>query len=116
MPVDYDKLLDELKDAIFGAVKDEANDFLDAHQDAKVFLADRAKRVAQLGVRYVKAADDAERAQVNTQLEVVQQSIRNELAGIAVSAEAQAKATFGKVVQTAIGVVVKALPTLAALV
>lgn len=112
MSVDYVKILEGLKDSVASAVKGSAKEFLDAHDDAKAFLMDRAKRVAELGVEYAKASGDDERAAVKLQLEVVQQSIRNELAAVAVAAEVKSRETFGKIVETAIGTIVKAIPVL----
>jgi hypothetical protein len=113
--IDYGKLLGDLKDAVLGTVKDQAKDFLDQNQDAKAFLEDRAKRLEELGVEYAKAkAAGNDTDQVSTQMSVVLQSIRNELAGIAVQAEAQARATFGKILETALGVMVKAIPVILA--
>lgn len=113
--IDYKGLLDDLKDSVVGTIKEEAKAFLDKHQDAKDFVEERGKRLAELGVEYVKATDDAGREQVLLQMKVVQQSIRNEIASIAVGAEAQAKATFAKIVDTAVGVLIKAIPVLIAL-
>lgn len=109
---DYSKILEGLKDSIIGTVKVSSKEFLEAHSDAKVFLADRAKRVAELGVEYVKCTSDEERDAVKLQLEVVQQSVRNELAAIAVDADAKSRETFGKIMETALGVVIKAIPIL----
>lgn len=109
---DYQKILEGLKDSIIGTVKVSAKEFLDAHDDAKAFLADRAKRVAELGVEYVKCTSDEERDAVKLQLEVVQQSVRNELAAVAVGADTKARDTFGKILETALSVAIKAIPIL----
>lgn len=109
MAIDYAKILGDLKDAITGTVKDASKDFLDQHKDAKDFLEDQARDLATLGVDYVKS-DEAGRAKIEFQMKLVQQSVRNKLASIALDAEAEAKATFGKVLETALGVAIKILP------
>lgn len=114
MALDYTKLLGGLKDSIIDVVKGDANEFLEAHQDAKAFLIDRARRVAELGVEYAQATDEAGREAVKLQMEVVRQSVRNELASVAVGAEAQSKATFGRILETALSAVMKALPAILA--
>lgn len=114
MPIDYAKILGDLKDAVTGTVKDVSKDFLDQHKDAKDFLEEQAKDMATLGVDYVKATDDAERAKIEFQMKLVAQSVRNKLAGIALDAEAEAKATFGKILETALSVAIKVLPVVLA--
>lgn len=112
---DWNKILEDLKDAVVGTVKSEVNDFLDQFPDAKSFLEDRAKRIVQLGIEYLKGSE-TERKKTELQIQVVQQSIRNQLSAIAVTAEAKAKETFAKVLQTALGVIAKAIPALASLI
>lgn len=108
--IDYAAILKDLKDAVLGTVKDQAKDFLDQNKDAKDFLEDRAKRLEELGVDYLKAKTSDERDSVSELIAVVTQSIRTQLAGLALTAEAEARATFGKIVETALGVMVKVLP------
>jgi len=109
---DYTKLVEDLKDAILTPVKSGAKEFLDANADARVFLEDRAKRLAELGVELIKPG--ADRDAVKLQMEVVQQSIRNELSHVALGASIESRATFGKILDTAVGVLIKALPTIVA--
>lgn len=114
--IDYAKLLGDLKDAVIAPVKDGSKKFLDENKDARDFLEDRAKRLAELGIDFVKAADDAARDAVKLQMSVVQQSIRNELSQVAVGASIEARATFGRVLDAAFGVLIKVLPTIVALI
>jgi hypothetical protein len=109
---DYTKLLADLKDAVLVPVKAGAKEFLDANADARAFLEDRVKRLAELGVDYVKP--DADHDAVKLQMEVVQQSIRNELSKVALGASMESRATFGKILDTAVGVLIKALPVIIA--
>lgn len=112
--VDYQAILDGLKDAVLGVVKGDAKDFLDQNKDAKDFLEDRAKRIIELGKGYALAGSDDERDSITERLAIVQQSIRTELAGIALTAEVQARATFANIVHTALGVLVKMIPVVLA--
>lgn len=113
--MDLDKLLSDLKDAVIIPVKGAAKDFLDANQDAKDFLEDRAKRMAELGVEYVKASGDEDRERVSRQIVVVRQSIANELSTVAQNASYESRSQFGKILDAALGVIVKLLPVLAGL-
>lgn len=114
MAIDYKKIVDDLKDSIVGPVTDAAKKFLTDNKDAAQFLEDRAKRIAELGVEYLKATDDAGRDSVMELLEVAKQSIQNEIAQVAVNAETQAKATFKSVMGVALNVFMKALPVIVA--
>src|SRR6478672_10762047 len=97
MAIDYKKIVDDLKDSIVGPVTDAAKKLLQDNKDAAQFLEDRAKRVAELGADYIKAADDDAREAVMLQLKVVQQSIQNEISQVAVNASVEARATFRNV-------------------
>jgi|SRR4029078_5091952 hypothetical protein len=110
MAIDYAKIVEDLKNSIIAPVTEAAKKLLRDNQDAAQFLEERAKRVAELGVEYLKASDDAARAQVIEQLEVVKQSIQNEISQVAVNASAAARATFKNVLDVALGVLIKALP------
>lgn len=114
MAIDYKKIVDDLKDSIVAPVTAAAKDLLASNKDAAQFLEDRAKRVAELGVDYLKAADDDARTAVILQLEIVRQSIQNELASVAVGAAAEARATFQKILGVALDVLIKALPVILA--
>lgn len=103
-----------LKDGILEAVQGRAKKFLADHPDAQAFLVDRAKRAGELGEDYILAADDAARARVMEQLEVVKQSVANELAHIAVDASVEARNLFGDVLTVALQVVKGMLPVLVA--
>jgi hypothetical protein len=114
MAIDYAKIVDDLKDSVVGPVTAAAKQLLAENKDAAQFLEDRARRVAELGVGYLKASDDGARAAVLLQLSVVQQSIQNELAGVAVNASVAARATFQNALSVGLGVLIKALPVILA--
>lgn len=112
--IDWKAILDGLKDAVVAPVKEGAKDLLDSNKDARDFLEDRAKRIAELGVQYLKASDDAAREATEELIEVAKQSIRNEVAQVAVGAAIESRKTFAKVLDGAIGAVIKVLPVILA--
>lgn len=114
MAIDYKSIVEDLKNAVVGPVTDAAKKLLADNKDAAQFLEDRAKRVAELGADYIKASDDAGRKAVMEQLEVVKQSIQNEISQVAVNASAASRETFKNVMNVALGVVLKALPIIVA--
>lgn len=114
MAIDYQKIVEDLKDSVVTPVTEAATAFLKSNKDAAEFLQDRAKRVAELGVEYLKASDDLGRDAVVLQLQVVRQSIQNELSQVAVGASIESRATFGRVLDAAIGVLIKAIPVIVA--
>lgn len=106
--------IDEIRKAIVDAVEARAKDFLDKHQDAKDFLYDRAKRLAKLAFDYTIVDNDEEKTAIKEKMELVQQTIENELSAIAVDASVEAKNTFKLVLETAFDVFIKALPAILA--
>jgi len=114
MAIDYAKIIEDLKSSIVGPVTDAAKKLLQDNKDAAAFLEDRAKRVAELGVEYLKASDEAAQELVIEQLEVVKQSIQNEISQVAVNASLEARATFKNAMDVALSVLIKALPVIVA--
>lgn len=115
--IDYQKILATLKDSILSSVKDRSKKFLEDNKDARDFLEDRAKRLAELGVELVRAGSDEEKRQAAfTQLAVVQQSIQNQLSAVAIHASLESREMFGKILGTAVDVIVKALPVILAVI
>lgn len=108
---DYKEILESLKDAVLAPVKAGASEFLEENADAREFLEDRAKRLAELGVELVKAPE-GDRARIRRQMEVVAQSIRNEASQLALGAAIEARERFGKIVEAAAGALVKWLPAI----
>jgi len=106
--------IDDLKKSIIDAVEARAKDFLETHADAKAFLYDRAKRLAELGFDYTLVDTDDEKERIKEKMAVVQQTIENELSAIAVDASIEAKSTFKLILETALDVFIKALPAIVA--
>lgn len=114
--IDYGKLFADLKDAVLEPVKAGSKKFLEDNKDARDFLEDRAKRLAELGVEFAQASDAEERKKILAQLEVVQQSIRNELSQVALGAAIESRNLFSQALNTAVGVLIKVLPVLVSII
>lgn len=104
----------ELADKIVEVVRTRTGAFLDDHVDAKDFLLERAKRLAALMLALARAdANDIDA--IKADIAVVQQSVENEVASVAVDAAVEARDTFRAVLNTVFEVAQKMLPTLLAL-
>lgn len=110
--IDYDKLFRDLMGAIADPVKQHIKDVLANNQEAIDFIEGRAKRLAELGVEYVKATTDDRRNAVLLQIKVVQQTIENEITSVALSESIVARGVFKKIVATAVDVLVKLIPVI----
>jgi len=107
--IDYGKVFDGIKDTILSTVREDAQAFLDRNQDAVKFLEEQARDLAQLGVDYAAASDD-ERKSVLFEMKLVEQTVKNKLAGIAVQEEAQARADFERILRGVLSTAIKLLP------
>jgi len=105
---------DAITHDIVGVIEERAKSFLDENAEAKDFVLERAKRLAQLLFEYKLAADDAEILEKKEKMELVQSTIETELAALALNGQAAAKETFREVVKTAFGILIKAIPSLIA--
>lgn len=103
-----------LADSILDTIKDRANDFLEANQPAKELLQDRAEELAKLSVEYVKETDDAKRAAIVTEMNIVKQTVVNELGALALNGQTASIAAFKDVVNTALGALIKYIPAILA--
>jgi hypothetical protein len=107
--------MNEIKDALIGVVKTYGQDFLDRHADAKEFVAERSERLAKLAFLYTTNTDALIREGIVSSMKIVRQSIENELAGVALDASAESKATFARVLGVAFDTVIKLVPKLVGL-
>jgi hypothetical protein len=111
MKAALDGLKDQLKDAFVDSVIQDGKDFLAANKDAQQFLADQAKDLARLGIEYAKG-DENSRAKTLNEIKIVEQIIKNRLAGIAVDAEAVARAEFNAKMGQLTQILIKAVPVI----
>jgi hypothetical protein len=102
-------VLNELTDKIVAIVKERAGDFLEDNNLSKDFLQDRAKRLAKLMIKLAKASEN-QKAIVEKDIEIVRQSMENELSTLAVNASTEARATFKAVLGTVFEFAQKLLP------
>ena len=108
-----DQLKASLKDVFVDSVIQDAKDFIRDNQDAARFLAEQAKDLADLAIEYAKGDENSRDKTVN-QIKIVEQIIKNRLAGIAVDAEAVARAKFSAKMESLGQILVKALPIIIA--
>lgn len=107
--IDFGAIFNGVKDTVLSTVKEDAQAFLDRNQDAVKFLEEQARDLAQLGVDYAKAGDD-ERQSILFEMKLIEQTVKNKLAGIAVLEEAQARENFERIVRSVIATAIKLLP------
>lgn len=100
----------ELTQGIIDRIEASGKKFLDDNAGARAFVYDRAERLAELGIAYTAAADDATRRELDEQMGVVRQSIENELAAVATNASVEARATFMAIVNDVVGILRTLLP------
>lgn len=100
----------DLTQGIIDRIEADGKKFLDENAGSREFIYERAERLATLGVTYIAASDDASRASVDEQMEVVRQSIENELSSVAVAASVAARATFMSIVTQVVGTLRTLLP------
>lgn len=103
-----------IADSILATVKEQAKDFLDQNQDVKALLEDRAKRLAELSLSYIHETDPAVRVQIQVSMDIVQQTIVNEVSALALNGQTASIAAFKATVATALGALVKYLPVILA--
>ncbi|MGH9389544.1 MAG: hypothetical protein ACRD1Z_08005 [Vicinamibacteria bacterium] len=107
--------LEAIKNGIIETVKGRARKLLDGSAEARAFLEDRAKDIARLVVLLSKAGDEQEEEAVKREIAISRQAAENEIAGLALDAEAEARATFKEVLGTIFEFAEKALPAIIAL-
>lgn len=108
--------MDPNVEALAGGLKDllkgRLNRFLDSNKDKKEFLEERARRLAELTVELAKAQTDAERAEILLRLDVVKDTIQNELYAAAVNVSAEFRSTASEVLGTVLDYGLKVAPVL----
>lgn len=102
----------ELGQKLFDLVKTRSGNFVDANADAKAFLLDRTKRIAELTLDLATAKDEAAKESFRNSLSTVEESIDIELLTIANNAVPEVKATFKAAIKTVIGFAKDILPVL----
>ena len=106
--------VDELKNAIIDSVKARAKDFLDKNKDAKDFLIERAERLAKLAAQYALETDGSKRGVLKNDMEIVKQTMENDVSAVAVAAATASRDLFKSLLGTAMDMLIKALPTIVA--
>ncbi len=102
----------ELADTVLATIRDHTADFLENNQAAKDIIEERAKKLAEYSMEYVTAANETERTAIMVEMEIVKQTIVNELAAAALNGQTASIATFKEVVNTALTALLKYLPVI----
>lgn len=102
----------EIANSILGTIKERGAAVLEENKPALAFLEDRAEALAKLAWEYKFEDDAAKKAAIMTELEIVKQTIENELSALALVGKAESIATFKDIVSTAISGLVKYLPVI----
>ena len=108
MDPNIEVLASGLKDLLKGRL----GRFLDDNKEKKEFLEERARRLAELTVELARAKTDGERALVAGRMDVVKDTIQNELYAAAVSVSAEFRSAVGDVLGTAVDWGLKIAPGL----
>jgi len=103
---------DGIAESILGTIKGRAKEFLDENKEAKDLLVDRAQALAKLAFQYKTETDEEKKIDLLAEIEIVKQTIENELSALALNGKAASIATFKEIVGTALGALVKYLPAI----
>lgn len=115
-----DPKIEALAESLKDILKGRLDTYLSSEKDKKEFLEERTRRLAQLTLELARAfSDTGKQEEIRKQMEVVQDTIENELFAVAVDISAEFRASVKDVLSTildyAIKVLPKLLPALAAL-
>lgn len=106
-----DPKLEELADSIKGMLKDRLKGYLSSEADKKEFLQERCKRLAELTLELGKAwNNEEERRRISAQMEVVKDTITNELHAVAISLSVEYRAAVRQTLETTLDFAMKVLP------
>lgn len=101
---------EELANKAVAAIKERASNAWNDNAPARAFIEERAKRVAKL--LWELSTGGRPKAEVEADIKVVQQSIENEVATLALTGSEVVKDTFREVIKTAFGILLKVVPTI----
>jgi hypothetical protein len=108
-----DQNIEALAASLKDLLKGRLDSFLSSRKDEKDFLEERSKRLAELTVQFAKAfADPAQQAQIKLQMEVVSDTILNELHAAAVDVSTEFRQTVESVLGTVLDYAMKVIPKL----
>lgn len=103
---------DAIKDAIIGSVRDGIASFVDANEDVKKFLEERAERMARLVYKYQLSSLQREREVILDSMATVKNTIDLDVGTLAINAAVEGKALFSRILSSVFGTVLKLLPSL----
>lgn len=104
---------DALKDEVLGVLKDEVKEFAaDTRPELEQFLKDKAEAVAREKWAELRAIDDDERELARSNLKHLRGQIEGEIARLQLAATERAGALLKKVLETAVGVLIRMGPVI----
>jgi hypothetical protein len=107
-------MADPTLEALAGSMKDllrgRLDQFLSGQKDKKEFLEERTRRLAELTIDLATAKDDDTRAEVRRQMEVVSDTITNELHAAAVDISTEFRSSVKDVLGPVLDYGLKVLP------
>lgn len=108
-----DKNVEALAASFKDLLKGRLDSYLSARKDQREFLEERSKRLAELTLQLARAfADPAKQAQIKLQIEVVSDTILNELHAAAVDVSTEFRQTVSSVLGTTLDFALKVIPKL----
>lgn len=108
-----DPLIDSLASSLKDLLRGRLDQFLSDNRDKKEFLEERTRRLAQLTVDLAKAVTNADRqAEILRQMDVVKDTIVNELHAAAIDVSVEFRSTVNQVLGTILDYGEKVLPIL----
>jgi len=112
MPLPTSQEIKALGGQLFSEIESGGKSFLDQNTAARDLLIDRTEELAKLTLQYKFEGDAGTKADLLSEMKIVQQTIQNELSALALAGEAAAKDLFMKVVSTVIATLIKFVPML----
>ena len=106
-----DKNIEALADSIKDLLKGRLKAYLSSESDKKEFLTERARRFAQLTIELGKAwNNEDEQKRIREQMEVVADTIQNELHAVAIDISVEFRASVKDTLQATLDFAQKVLP------
>ncbi|MFO0701764.1 MAG: hypothetical protein U0236_21295 [Nitrospira sp.] len=99
---------EDLRDALVSTIEARAKEFLDQNKVARDLIVERSGALAKYALKYAANPNDADQLEMN----IIRQTITNEIDALALNASSGAKNLFKALVGIAFDSLVKALPAL----
>lgn len=101
---------EELRDRIVSSIESRAQTVLAENAGSKLFVEERAGRLAKLGVEYLAAKTDDDKAAIEERMQSVRQAMENEIGTVLTNASDKAKSWFKDIAGVVFDTVISFLP------